>query len=66
MWNMRVSMIQVVIGALGTIPESLVKLAGRVGNRRTSRNHQDCNIVEANRNTKSSKGVKMIIILLSK
>ena len=43
--NMKVSVIPVIIGALGTIPEGFVRAgAGRVGNRRTSRDHLNFNL----------------------
>ena len=44
-WNMKVTMIQVVIGALGTTPKGLGKAAGKVGNRKKSRPHSNYNIV---------------------
>ena len=39
-----------------TILEDLVKRAGRVGNRGTSRDHPNYNIVEVSQNTEKSPG----------
>ena len=47
---MKVTVIQVVIGAFGMIP----KKAGGVGNRRMSRDHPNYSIVEVGQNTEKS------------
>ena len=44
--------IPIVIGALGTIP--FCKGAGRAGNRRTNRHHQNYSIVAVDQNTEES------------
>ena len=48
LWNMRVMVIPIVIGSLGTIPRGLLdKGTGRAGNRRTSRDHPNYNMRSA-------------------
>ena len=47
LWNIRVMMILIVIGALGTV-------TGGLGNKRTSGDHQDYSIVEIGQNTEKS------------
>ena len=39
LWNMRVTVIPIVIGALGTVPKGIRKGSGRIGNWRKNR---DC------------------------
>ena len=39
LWNMRVSLIPIVIGGLRTVAKVMEKGTGRVGNRRTKRDH---------------------------
>ena len=56
LWNMKAALIPVVTGALGTIPKSLVKKAGKVGNRRTTRDRPNYSIVEIYQNTEKSPG----------
>ena len=43
-------MIAIVIGALGTIPKSLVKGTGKIGNQGTKRDHLNDDIVEIGKN----------------
>ena len=54
--NMRVTVIPIVIGVPGTVPKCLEKGNGRVGNRRTSRDHPGYRIVEIGLNTEKSPG----------
>ena len=56
LWNMRVTVMPIVIGALGTVPKGLEKGTKRVGNRRTNRGHKDYNIVKSSQNTEKSPG----------
>ena len=44
LWNMRVTVMPVVIGALGTNPKGLIRELRGVRNRRTSRDHPDYSI----------------------
>ena len=52
---MKVTVIPIVIGALGTIPK-FGKGVGRAGNLRTSRVHPNFSIVKINQNTEKSPG----------
>ena len=52
LWNMLVTVISIVIGALRTIPKGLVK----VGNWMTSRYHSNYNIVKIVQNTEIGPG----------
>ena len=49
-------MIPIIIDAHGTVP--LCKRPGRVGNRRTNRDHPDCSIVKIG----GARGVMVIVI----
>ena len=51
---MKVMVILIVIGALGTILKGLVKKTIGAGNRRTSRDHPNYGIVEVGKNTEKS------------
>ena len=53
---MKVTVIPIVIGTLETVPKGLVRVAGRVGNRRTSRDHPKYTIVEIGQNTEKNPG----------
>ena len=44
LWNMKVTVIPVVVGALGIVPKALGKKTGISENRRENRNHPDYNI----------------------
>ena len=55
LWNMRVTVIPVVIGAPGTIPKGLVMEAERVRNQRMSRHHPN-DITEISHNTEKCPG----------
>ena len=51
---MKVTVISVVIGALGTISKGLVKGTKRLRNQRTSKIYSNYSIVKIGRNTKKS------------
>ena len=51
---MKVTVIPIVVSALGTIPKRLVKGSGKHGNERTNREHPDYSIVKIDQNTKKS------------
>ena len=53
---MQVTVIPIVIGALATIPKSLGKRVGRVGNQRISQDHPNYSIVEICQDTEKSPG----------
>ena len=53
LWNIKMTVILLVIGALGRIPKSLVSWL-KVGNGRTSREHSNSSIVEVGQNTEKS------------
>ena len=42
LWNMKVTVIPVVIGAPGTNPQKIGKRTGGLGNKRTNRDHPNC------------------------
>ena len=53
---MRMTVIPIVISALGTISKKLDKVAGRVENWRTSRTNPNYTIVKIDQNTEKSPG----------
>ena len=53
---MSVTVIPIVFGALGTVPEGLRKKTGGIGSQRKNRNDPDCCIVEMGQNTEKSPG----------
>ena len=53
---MKVTVIPIVIGALGMIPKRLGKGPGRVGNRRTSSDHPNYSMLKIVQNTEESPG----------
>ena len=53
---MRVTVIPIVIDALGTIPQGIGKGTGRLENKRLSGDHLDNSIVEIGQNTEKSSG----------
>ena len=55
LWNMKVTVIPVIIGALGTIPKGLVKGLKDL-EIRTSRDHSDNSIIKISQNTEKSPG----------
>ena len=52
-WNMKVTIIPIVIGAPGTVTKGLIK---GLGNKRTSGDHLNYYIIEIGRNTQKSPG----------
>ena len=46
LWNMKVTVIPIVIGTLRTVPTSCTRLAGRVGHQRMNRDHPSYSIVK--------------------
>ena len=52
LWNMKMMLIPIIIGVLGTIPKG----AARVGNRSTSRYHPEYSTVKVGQNTEKSPG----------
>ena len=56
LWNMKVMMIPILIGARRTISKGLMRSSARVGNRRTSWDHPNYGIVKIGQNTKKSPG----------
>ena len=56
LWNMVVTVIPTVIGALGTVPQRLEKKAERVGNQRTNWDYPDNSIVKIGLNNEKSTG----------
>ena len=56
LWHMKVTVIHIVIGSLGTINKGSVKGTGRVGNQRTSGDHPDYSIITIGQNTEKSPG----------
>ena len=53
---MKVTVIPIVIGMLGTVTKKIVTGTGGHGNKRTSGDHPNCSIVEIGRNTRKSLG----------
>ena len=53
-WNMKVTVILIIIGALSTIIKG--KGAGRIGNKNTSGNHSNDSTVKIGQNTEKSPG----------
>ena len=51
LWNIKVTIVPIVIGVHGTIPEGLVKGLARLGNKKTSRDHPDYSIIKIGQNT---------------
>ena len=56
LWNMKVAIVLIVIGALGTVTKDLVQMTGGLGNKRTSGDHPTYCIIEIGQNTKKSPG----------
>ena len=55
LWNMKVTIIPIVIGAFGTITKGLFWTGG-FGGRRKSGDHPNYNIIEIGQNTEKSPG----------
>ena len=56
MWNIRVMVIQIVIGALGTVTKGLIKGTRGLRNNRTSGDYPNYRIVKFSQNTAKSPG----------
>ena len=56
LWNMKVTIIPIVIDTFGTVTKGLSKGTGGLGNRRTSGNHSNFYIIENGQNTEKSPG----------
>ena len=54
LWNMKVTVILIVTGALGTVTKRLVLGLGGFGNKTTIGDHPNYSIVEIGQNTKKS------------
>ena len=54
--NMKMTMIPIVIGALGTVTKVLVQEPGGYGNNRMSQDHPHQRVIEISQNTEKSPG----------
>ena len=54
--NMKVTVVPIVISALGTIPKGLERGAGRVGNCRANQTHSNHSIIAVDQNTETIPG----------
>ena len=62
-WNMEVTVIPIVVGALGTSSKGLVKRTGKLGNKRTRGDHPDYSIIKIGQNTmKNPEGLKRLAV----
>ena len=50
------TVIPIIVGALGTVPNRPGKESGRIGNRRTNRSHPNYTIVKIGQNNNKSPG----------
>ena len=55
-WNMKVTIIPIVIGVFVTVTKGLLKVTGRLGSRRTSGDHPNYSVVENGQNTEKCSG----------
>ena len=55
-WNMQVTVMPIVVRALGTIPEELVKVLEDLETRGQIKDHQDYRITKIGQNTEKSPG----------
>ena len=55
LWNMKVTIIPIVIGTFGS-HQRLIKRTGGLGNKRMSGDHPNYNIIENGQNTEKSPG----------
>ena len=53
LWNMKVTIIPIVIGTL-VQSKKIIKRTGRLGNKRTSRDHSNCYIIQNSQNTEKN------------
>ena len=56
LWNIKVTVMPIVIGALGATDKIIGTGSGGLGNKRTNGDHQNCSIVEIGQITKKSPG----------
>ena len=56
LWNMKVTIKPIVIGALGTVTKRISTRSGGLGNYRTGGDHQNYCIIEIGENTEKSPG----------
>ena len=54
LWNMKVTVIPIVIGGLGIIPKGVLKELEDLENQRTSGDHRDYSIIKNGQNTEKS------------
>ena len=54
LWHMKVTVMPIVIGALGMLSSGMEKGSRAVGNRRKNPDHSDCNMGKIARNTEKS------------
>ena len=58
LWNMKVTIISIVIGALGTVTKGLInKETGGLRNQRMNGDHPKYSIIDIGQNTEKSPGV---------
>ena len=53
---MKITVIPIVISTLGTVIKRFVQEIGELGNKRTSRDHQNNSIIKIGQNTEKSPG----------
>ena len=63
MWNIEVTLISVVIGALGAVTKGLNKGTGGLGNNKTCGDHPNYGIIVIGQNTEKSPGEFRIFAL---
>ena len=56
LWNMKVTIIPIVIGDFGTVTKGIIKGPGRFGNWRPRGDHPNNSIIENSQNTEKSPG----------
>ena len=56
LWNMKVTIIPIVIGAFGTVTKRIIKGTGGLGSWRTSGDHPNDSIIENGQSTEKSPG----------
>ena len=56
LWNMKVTIIPIVIGAFGTVHQRIIKGTGGLGNKRTSGDHPNYYIIENGQNIEKTPG----------
>ena len=56
LWNMKVMIVPIVIGALGTVTKGLLKRPGGLGSWRTGGDDPNDSIIENGQNTEKSPG----------